>query len=101
MFIMSRENVIDLPPVIVFPDEAKRVLLRVIEQAVRDFINYQNPTTIWEQEYFTTAKGFLFDDDYRVSWGDWECSLQDLLDIFDIEASWLRKNILSKLLPTP
>lgn len=99
MFHMSREDeeLAELDPATIYPDEARRIVLRVIEQAKRDFLNYQNPQTMWEQEYLTTASGFLFDDSYRIEWGEWDCSLQDLLDIFDRDVYGLRKQVLEEL----
>ena len=75
-------------------DECRFLVKKVIEQAVRDFAALENAESSGDQLDYQTACGFLFDDDYRISWGGEEMSLQDLLDWVDLDAEWVRKKAL-------
>lgn len=75
-----------------YPDieEAKFLMLKVLEQAIRDYIslekvNIPNSNMLWEQ-----ARDFLFEDDYCISWGEMVITLTDLLDILDMDIEWVR-----------
>ncbi len=72
-------------------DECHYLIQKMIEQAVRDFISLEKSTVLAEQFDYQTACGFLFDDSYRVQWGEEEKSLQDLLDCINLDIEWMRK----------
>ncbi len=77
-------------------DECKFLLMKVVEQAVRDFINLEFSTIPIEKVYYESATGFLFDTDYRIDYGGHEMSFSDVLDCLDMEAIWFREQV-SKL----
>lgn len=85
------------PPVAPNIQECKILLLKIVEQAVRDYINIDlstaTPKFIEIQE---EAKDFLFDDTYAIQWGDIELTLEKITAILDIDVLWFRKKILTK-----
>ena len=74
-------------------EESRLLLLKVIEQAIRDFVNLSNSSSPMDQISFQTAEGLLFDDEYRVNYGGGEMSLEDMLDILGLDIDWLRRKI--------
>jgi len=74
-------------------DECRYLILKIIEQAVRDYISLDGSDVLAEQALFATAEGFLFDDDYQIHWGDEEKTLCDLLDFLDIDIDWFRERV--------
>ena len=75
-------------------DECKFLILKVIEQSIRDFVALSHATVPTEQQYFITASGFLFDDDYRIDWGGQDKSLRELTEIIGLEQEWIRDKVL-------
>lgn len=75
-------------------DESKYIILKVFEQAIRDYFSLENAKTPIERRYYETAVDFIFDDCYRVWWGDTEKSPQDLLDVIDLDIEWVRTKAL-------
>lgn len=78
-------------------DQSRFLVLKILEQAIRDYCAYQNPKTKSEREACESAHGFLFDDDWRIGIGDWELSPAELLDFVDLDIEWVRKQTLKKL----
>ena len=71
-------------------EECKFLLLKVVEQAVRDILAYKGTD---DQELIDRAKEayeFIFDDEYYIAWGDEEFNLQIILDFLDIDLEWFR-----------
>lgn len=82
-----------LPQSLPHIDECRYLILKIIEQAVRDYLSLQQSNAPIERHYYETACQFLFDDDYRIDYGEEEKSLNDLLDIIGIESEWLREKV--------
>jgi hypothetical protein len=76
------------------PDECKYLILKVIEQAVRDYLSLEKTNTPIEKLYYETACEFLFDDDYIVEFGGANKTLRDFLDILDISLDWFRERVM-------
>lgn len=74
-------------------DECRFLLLKILEQAIRDYINLQNSSILLEKFYFQTAEGILFDDDYRINYGGHDMSLSDILHAINIEQEWFRDKV--------
>lgn len=66
----------------------------MIEQAIRDYFNLSRSIVPIEVQYFESAAGFLFDDDYLFRWGDYEISLENVLDYLHIDIDWFRSKLL-------
>lgn len=78
------------------PEESRFLLLKVIEQSVRDYISLYNSESPGEQVLWEEARGYLFNDNYKIQWGDLEIGLEDVLTILDMDISWVRKEIKRK-----
>lgn len=77
-------------------EECRFLILKVVEQSVGDYLslfgsNLPNDIATWE-----SAVGFIFDEDYRIMWGDLELSQEDLLGIVDIDVRWFREKMLER-----
>lgn len=84
---MKKEN--RLPHV----DECRHLILKVLEQAVRDFIALEHSKAPIEQFHYETAKKFLFEDQYEIRWGKSYKTCTDLLDILNLEVEWFRNKV--------
>jgi len=74
-------------------DECRHLILKIVEQAVRDFLSLSSSSAPIERKYYETACDFLFDDNYRIDYGGVDKSLRDLLDILDYDVEWFRERI--------
>ena len=74
-------------------DECRYLILKIIEQAIRDYVSLAKSSTPVEQKYYETACYFLFDDTYQIDYGGSFKSLRDLLDILDYDTEWFRERI--------
>lgn len=77
-------------------DECRLLILKIIEQSIRDYLSLGQSSIPIEQYYYETACGFLFDDDYYIDYGGIDRNLTDLLDILDIDIQWLREKVVKK-----
>lgn len=79
-------------------DECRLLMIKIVEQAVRDFTNLEDSLVPIEQQYYCTASGLIFNDSYRVDYGGQDMSFEDMLNILfddsDGEVKWARKKIL-------
>ena len=77
-------------------EETRYLLLKVVEQAIRDYVSIRRQTRIGpaDQNALETAQGFLFDDEYRIDWGGEILSLNQILEVLDLSQEWLRRKIL-------
>jgi hypothetical protein len=74
-------------------DECRILILKMIEQAIRDYLSLRGSSAPIEQVYYHTACEFLFNDDYYIDYGGVDRNLEDLLDILDINITWFRERI--------
>lgn len=78
------------------PEQARFLLLKVIEQAVRDYTTMSDSTVPSERLTWESARDFMYDDEYRIDWGDWALNLEELLDILDVDIRWFREQTTKK-----
>ncbi len=71
--------------------EAKFLLLKVVEQAVSDYCNLEGSDIPYAQLLWEEARDFIFDDTYWIYWGDLELSFEDILDILEIDVDAVRE----------
>lgn len=82
-----------------FPE--KNLILAVVEATVKDFLepnkiprrafgSNEEPATA-RRRLYREAAHFLFDDEYRLTWGEWDISPSELLKEIDINLPSLRK----------
>lgn len=81
------------------PDEeqCRILMLKVLEQAVRDYCSLSDSHSSLDKETFEQARAFLFDDDYHFMWGDWELTLESFLDILNLDVEWIRRQTAKQL----
>jgi len=72
-------------------EECRFLLLKVVEQAVRDYLSLARAVFTNEIEIWHEAKEFIYDNSYLINWGDMVLSLEDILDILDLDASYFRE----------
>lgn len=75
-------------------DECRYLILKIIEQAVRDYLSLGQSIAPIEQYYYETACEFIFNDTYTIDYGGKDKTLQDLLDIVDISLPWFRQRVI-------
>lgn len=71
-------------------------MLKVLEQAVRDYCSLVESSIPNELATWEEARDFLFDDEYYFFWGDMELRLEDFLDILDLDIMWVREQTAKK-----
>ena len=81
------------------PDEeqCRLLMLKVLEQAVRDYCTLIDSEIVNDKESWENARAFIFDDDYYFRWGDWELNLESFLDILNLEIDWVREQTKRKI----
>ena len=78
-------------------DECRRLIARVLGQAVLDYVNFKNQLTRVSEEDFITAELMLFNAEYLIQWGDNALSTRELCACIDIELDWFRDRIERKI----
>lgn len=71
--------------------ESRFLLLKVVEQAMNDYANLEGSEIPYADLLWQSARDFIFDDKYWIYWGDMEFSLEDILDILEINLNWVRR----------
>ena len=74
-------------------DEARIIIIKLLEATERDYLNLENSTIPIEKWYFLTAESFIYEETYKINWGDSEKSFSDLCEIVDIDPEWYRDKI--------
>ena len=77
-------------------EECRILMLKVLEQAIRDYISLADSELQSDKETWESAKDFLYDDEYRLIWGDYELSIEEYLDILDLDINWVRSQTTRK-----
>ena len=82
----------------IYPDqqECRFLLLKVVEQAARDYVTLFESPSQRGQDLWETAKGFLFEESHRINWGEKRLSTEDILDILDLDVEWFRECVKRK-----
>jgi len=83
--------------------DTKVLMSAIISQAVKDFERLANPSSRKKKadiEYWETAKGFLFDDNYLIQYGDLELNFAEMLNSIAEESGFcifsLRRSLIKK-----
>ena len=74
-------------------EESRILIMKVVEQAVRDYLLLYNSEFANEKEAWETAHDFLYDDEYRLEWGTWTLSPEELLEIINMDIHYIREQI--------
>lgn len=78
-------------------EECNFLLLKVVEQTVRDFISLADTNEPELAEVCKEARDFIFDDEYYIDWGERQLNLPMILEILGIDIDWFRAKARSKL----
>ena len=80
------------------PDEeqCRMLMLKLLEQSVRDYCSLEGSQLANEQLIWEEAKAFLFDNDYHFYWGEYDFTLESFLDILDLNVDWVREQTQKK-----
>ena len=78
-------------------EECRILILKLIEQVVRDYLLLKDSEFLNDKYTWETAASFIYDDDYRFIWGSMEMSPEDFLGIVDINIDWFRVHITKRL----
>lgn len=77
-------------------ERCRFLILKVLEQAVREYCSLADSDVQSEQASWEMAHDFLFDEEYRFMWGEIEVSLEDFLDYVDLDVEWVREQARKK-----
>jgi hypothetical protein len=83
-------------------EEACYILLKVVEQAIRDYCFLEWSNIPYKRWHWETAKDFIFEDDYFVAWGDLELNLGRICEILAyteksyMDVDWVRRKTKEK-----
>lgn len=72
-------------------EEAKFILYKVLEQAVRDYSCLQWADVPFRDWHWHTAKDFLFEDGYFIQWGEEELNLEMICELLGLDIEWIRR----------
>lgn len=75
-------------------DECRYILLKIIEQAIHDYLTLEHTNQLVEIECYKDACDFLFNPAYIFLYGSEEMNLLDILEILDIDHLWFREKLI-------
>ena len=75
-------------------EESRFLLLKIVEQAVRDYLSLGASSAPIDREYYETACELLFSNEYTLDYGGKDLTLKDILEVLDIEIDWFRERVL-------
>lgn len=78
-------------------DQCRFLILKILEQAMRDYVSLYASEVPSEQQSWASAEAFLFEDEYYLMWGDLELSATEFLDLVDLDIAWVREQASKKL----
>lgn len=72
-----------------YAEEMREIWLRVIKQAVFEYVTYKFSREEEERALYYSAKEFLFNPNYTIYFGDQDITLSELLeDVFNTNIKW-------------
>ena len=74
-------------------EECKIIILKIIEQASRDYLSLYKGKTAALQHSWETARDFIFKDNYLINWGMNILTPAQLMELVDIDIEWLRRKM--------
>jgi hypothetical protein len=72
-------------------EECKYLLMKLVEQAVRDYCSLQWADVPYRDFHWHTARDFLFDDSYFIAWGEIELNLEMIGELTEMDVDWIRR----------
>lgn len=77
--------------------ECRELLLKVIEQAKRDVVNYYDSQITKYKTIYEEAREFLFNDDYEIDWGGQTRTMEELNQILGLDLDWGRRKLIKEI----
>ena len=77
-------------------EQCRILMLKVLEQAVRDYCSLAKSELANEQQQWEEARAFLMDKNYHFKLGDYDLTLESFLDILDLDVDWVREQTRKK-----
>jgi hypothetical protein len=77
-------------------EECRFLLMKVIEQAVRDYCALYDAELPAEKTLWESSRDFIFDDEYVIDWGGKDMRFEDVLDVLDLDIHWFREQTQKK-----
>jgi hypothetical protein len=75
------------------PEECRMIILKIIEQASRDYLSLYKGKTSALQQTWETARDFIFKENYLMNWGGRIMTPAQLMELVDIDIDWLRRKM--------
>lgn len=75
------------------PEECRIIILKIIEQASRDYLSLYKGKTAALQYTWETARSFIFEDKYIMYWGGKITTPAQLMELVDVDIHWLRRKM--------
>jgi hypothetical protein len=72
-------------------EECRIIILKIIEQASRDYLSLYKGKTAALRHNWETARDFIFKDKYLINWGGVIMSPAQLMELVEIDIDWLRR----------
>lgn len=78
-------------------EECCYLLLKVVEQAIRDYCFLEWANIPYKKWHWETARDFIFEDDFFISWGTTELTLGNICEILCytdksfMDIDWVRR----------
>lgn len=82
------------------PEECRIIILKIIEQASRDYLSLHKGKTAALQYTWQTARDFIFKDKYLINWGGRVTTSAELMELVDIDINWLRRKMRERFTKT-
>ena len=80
-----------LEPFVLDIEESKFLLYKVVEQAIQDYVLLTWSNISYKDLLWTTARDFIFEDDYFIDWGEFVFNLETICEILDLDVDWIRR----------
>lgn len=83
-------------------EEVCYLLLKIVEQAIRDYCFLEWSNIPYKKWHWETARDFIFDDDYFIFWGNLELNLGRICEILCyseksfLDIDWVRRKTQEK-----
>ena len=87
-------------------DDTKKILSAIVNQAVKDFERLAHPEARrkkTDKESWETARGFLFEENYTIDYGDSQLTFSEILKIIgdgSLSLTSMRRSLISKTVAT-
>lgn len=77
-------------------EECRIIILKIVEQASRDYLSLHDAKSVTLQYTWETARDFIFKKTHLIGWGNRKISPAYLLSLIDMDIEWLRRKIKQK-----